>query len=65
MKERLTGSTITDCPVYVHISGHIMPLQLKETLQAIKPKHIFPIHGAHPELFSKFMNDLKSKITME
>ena len=50
---------------HVHISGHIMPLQLKETLQATKPKHIFPIHGAHPELFSKFMNDLKSKITME
>ncbi|MDH5783866.1 MAG: hypothetical protein OEZ35_09465 [Candidatus Bathyarchaeota archaeon] len=41
-----------------------MPLQSKETLQATKPKHIFPIHGAHPELFSRFMNDLKSKTTM-
>ncbi len=49
---------------HVHISGHIMPLQLKETLQAIKPKQIFPIHGAHPELFNRFMNDLTSTITI-
>jgi len=49
---------------HVHISGHIMPLQLKETLQTIKPKQIFPIHGAHLEFFSKFMNDPKSKITI-
>ncbi len=52
-------------PLYhVHISGHIMPLQLKETLQAIEPKQIFPIHGAYPELFSRFMSNLKSKITL-
>ncbi len=49
---------------HVHISGHIMPLQLKETLQTIKPKQVFPIHGAHPELFNRFMKDLKSKITI-
>jgi ribonuclease J len=49
---------------HVHISGHIMPFQLKEILQAIKPKQIFPIHGAHPELFCRFMNDLKSEITI-
>jgi ribonuclease J len=49
---------------HVHISGHIMPLQLKKTLQAINPKLIFPIHGDHPELFSKFMKDLKSKVIM-
>jgi ribonuclease J len=48
----------------VHVSGHIMPLQLKETLREMKPKRIFPIHGAYPELFRKFMRDLKSEITM-
>lgn len=46
----------------VHVSGHIMPLQLKETLEMIKPKKIFPIHGEHPELFSKFMKTLNSDI---
>jgi len=52
-------------PLYhVHISGHIMPLQLKETLEAIKPKQIFPIHGAYPELFCRFMSNLESKITL-
>jgi ribonuclease J len=49
---------------HVHISGHIMPLQLKETLKAIKPKRIFPIHGDHPELFSRFMKDLPSEIVL-
>jgi len=44
-----------------HISGHIMPLQLKEALKTIKPKRIFPIHGEHPELFSRFMKSLPSE----
>jgi len=49
---------------HVHVSGHIMPLQLKETLKTTSPRKIFPIHGAHPELFSKFMRDLNSEITI-
>ncbi|MGD8506410.1 MAG: MBL fold metallo-hydrolase [Candidatus Bathyarchaeota archaeon] len=49
---------------HVHISGHIMPLQLRETLQTVKPKRIFPIHGTHPELFSRFMKDLESNIVI-
>lgn len=44
-----------------HISGHIMPLQLKEVIKTIEPKKIFPIHGEHPELFSKFMKSLPSE----
>jgi len=49
---------------HVHISGHIMPLQLKEALKTIKPKRIFPIHGEHPELFRKFMKNLNSEIIL-
>jgi hypothetical protein len=41
-----------------------MPLQLRETLQTVKPKRIFPIHGTHPELFSRFMKDLESNIVI-
>lgn len=48
-----------------HVSGHIMPLQLKEeVIKTIKPKKLFPIHGEHPELFSKFMKNLGSEILM-
>jgi len=47
---------------HVHVSGHIMPLQLKEALKTVKPKKIFPIHGEHPELFGKFMKDLDSEV---
>ena len=47
---------------HVHVSGHIMPLQLKQILKTIDPKKIYPVHGEHPELFSKFMRDLDSEI---
>lgn len=47
---------------YAHVSGHITPLQLRDTLRTINPKRIFPIHTTHPRLFSKFMSDLESDI---
>jgi ribonuclease J len=46
---------------HVHVSGHITPLHLRESLKMIEPKMIFPIHGTHPELFSEYMRDLNSK----
>jgi hypothetical protein len=30
----------------------------------VNPKKVFPIHGVHPELFSKFMRSLNSEIVM-
>ena len=49
---------------HVHVSGHIMPLHLREALKAINPKKIFPIHGDYPNLFSRFMRDLNSEIVV-
>ncbi len=49
---------------HAHVSGHIMPLQLRHVLKTVNPKKIFPIHGTHQELFSKFMRDAKSEILM-
>jgi len=49
---------------HVHVSGHIMPLQLKEVLRAVNPRKVFPIHGDHPEMFSRFMKDLNSEIVI-
>ncbi len=49
---------------HVHVSGHITPLHLRESLRTMNPKKIFPIHGTHPNLFSKFMRDVKSKIVI-
>ena len=46
---------------HVHVSGHIMPLQLKETIKTIQPQKVFPIHGERPELFNMFMRNLRSK----
>ncbi|MCW4021520.1 MAG: hypothetical protein NWF14_09895, partial [Candidatus Bathyarchaeota archaeon] len=49
---------------HVHVSGHITPLHLRESLKTMKPRKIFPVHGTHPELFSKFMRDLDSRILL-
>ena len=49
---------------HVHVSGHITPLHLRESLRAMNPKKIFPIHGTHPKLFSRFMRDIRSKVVM-
>jgi len=45
---------------HVHVSGHIMPLQLKSVLKEMNAQKIFPIHTENAELFAKFMRDLKS-----
>jgi ribonuclease J len=47
---------------HVHVSGHIMPLQLKATLKEIGAKKVFPIHTEHAALFSRFMRDLPGEI---
>ena len=49
---------------HVHVSGHVNPFHLRESLQSINPKKIFPIHGVHSKLFSVFMRDMKSKIIL-
>ena len=47
---------------HAHVSGHIMPMQLKAILNEINAKHIFPVHTEKQNLFAKFMRDLKGKI---
>jgi len=49
---------------HVHVSGHIMPLQLKKALKDINAKRIFPVHTESADLFARFMRDLKSKVTL-
>lgn len=46
---------------HVHVSGHIMPLQLKNVLRAIRAETVFPIHTENAELFAKFMRGIKSQ----
>lgn len=49
---------------HVHVSGHIMPLQLQKVLERINAKRMFPIHTERAELFSKFMRELESQTTL-
>jgi ribonuclease J len=47
-------------PLYhVHVSGHIMPQQLRSLVGAIGAKRVAPIHTEHPELFLKFALEKK------
>ena len=48
----------------VHVSGHMMPLQLKKALRTMGAKRVFPVHTENAELFAGFMRDLKSKVTL-
>ena len=47
---------------HVHVSGHIMPLQLKSILKEVNAAKIFPVHTEHAKLFAKFMQNLKSQM---
>jgi len=49
---------------HVHVSGHIMPLQLKTILEKINAKTVFPVHTEKPRLFGRFMRNLKSKVML-
>ncbi|MCW4046625.1 MAG: MBL fold metallo-hydrolase [Candidatus Bathyarchaeota archaeon] len=49
---------------HVHVSGHVMPLQLKAALKEINAQRIFPVHTESASLFAKFMRDLKSQVTL-
>jgi len=46
---------------HAHVSGHIMPLQLKSLLSQINALKIFPVHTENTGLFSKFVRDLKGQ----
>jgi ribonuclease J len=49
---------------HVHVSGHMMPLQLKKALKTMDAKKVFPVHTERAGLFAKFMRDLKSEVTL-
>ncbi len=43
---------------HVHVSGHIMPTQLRDVIQRIGCAKLYPIHTEHPNLFSKYVADI-------
>ncbi len=46
-------------PMYqIHSSGHMMPTELRETIGAVRPKTLVPIHTEQPELYGSFVKDL-------
>ena len=46
---------------HIHVSGHIMPLQLREIIENLNPNILFPIHCERPEIFRNFVSDLNCK----
>jgi ribonuclease J len=49
---------------HVHVSGHIMPLQLKAALKKMDAKKVFPIHTENAELFKKFMGNVGGQVQL-
>jgi len=48
---------------YVHVSGHMLPLQLKAALRKVNAKNVFPVHTENAELFKKFMGNVGGQVT--
>lgn len=46
----------------VHVSGHVMPIELKKAVARIKPRKVFPIHCEQPEAFAKFVKGTGVKV---
>ena len=42
----------------IHSSGHMMPTELRETVESVKPGTLVPIHTEQPELYALFVRDL-------
>lgn len=49
---------------HVHVSGHIMPLQLRKVIEIIHPQKTFPVHCNYPELFCRFMKNVGGEICL-
>jgi mRNA degradation ribonuclease J1/J2 len=49
---------------HVQFSGHVMPLQLKSILEEVNAAKVFPIHTENPELFGKFLRDLRGQVVL-
>ena len=46
---------------HIHVSGHVMPLELRDIIREIAPKKVFPIHTEDPGLFARFCRSLESE----
>lgn len=49
---------------HIHVSGHIMPLQLRTAIEEVNPKLVFPVHCENPEVFRRFLLDLPCRIIL-
>ncbi len=49
---------------HIHVSGHIMPLELKAIIQSISPGKVFPVHTNDPDLFARFCRSLGSEFVV-
>jgi ribonuclease J len=64
--ERLTNWLVYyGLPQYhIHVSGHIMPLQLRQALKTIGAKKVFPVHCQYPQLFDRFVRNTGSIVVL-
>lgn len=46
-------------PMYqIHSSGHMMPTELRETIEKVSPRTLVPIHTEQPQLYELFIKDI-------
>lgn len=47
---------------HIHVSGHVMPLELRDILERISPGTVYPVHTEDPELFRRFCRTTSCQI---
>lgn len=64
--ERLTNWLVYyGLPQYhIHVSGHIMPIELRQALKTIGAKRVFPVHCEFPQLFERFIGNAGSTVIL-
>ncbi len=48
----------------IHVSGHVLPHELKKAIKTIDPDRVIPIHNERPDLFKRYMSDLDIDIEL-
>jgi mRNA degradation ribonuclease J1/J2 len=49
---------------HIHCSGHIMPSELKGSIETVRPRRLIPIHTENPGLYAKYVSDIANVVSV-
>ncbi len=49
---------------HIHVSGHILPQELRKIVKQISPRKLIPIHTEYPQFFKRYLKDIVPEIIL-